>query len=88
MMILAFALSICSEADAFIAKTFRNTFSNVTILSFLTFGLMLDIKNTFMIFGNFGRKFATKLSLIINCYHILLVYLLNSMGLLYEKVKI
>lgn len=87
MMILVFALSICSEADAFIAKTFRNTLSNVTILSFLTFGFMLDIKNTFMIFGNIGRKFAIKLSLIITCYHILLGYLFNSMGLLYEKEK-
>ncbi len=61
MMALAFILSICSEADAFIASSFRSTFSRNSILAFLVFGPMLDIKNSIMLFGSFKSKFVYKL---------------------------
>lgn len=80
MMLLAFTLSVCSEADAFVAKSFTNLFKNGSLLSFLTFGPMLDIKNTIMIFGSFGRKFALKLIIIISLYHLLLGFILNLIG--------
>lgn len=80
MMLLAFILSVCSEADAFVAKSFTNLFTNGSILSFLTYGPMVDIKNTFMIFGNFGKKFAIKLITIITAYHIILGVILNLLG--------
>jgi len=61
MMSLAFVLSICSEADAFIARTFMTQFTTGSIVAFLIFGPMLDIKNTFMLFGNFKSKVVFRL---------------------------
>lgn len=53
MLILAFALSLCSEADAFIARTFVSQFTLGSVAAFLIFGPMLDIKNTLMLTGSF-----------------------------------
>lgn len=58
MMALAFILSICSEADAFVASSFRNSFSQSSIVAFLVFGAMVDIKNLLMMFGSFKPKFV------------------------------
>ncbi|MEK7153347.1 MAG: permease [Patescibacteria group bacterium] len=44
MMLLAFIVSICSNVDAFFALAFSNTFSVGSIVSFLVFGPMIDIK--------------------------------------------
>jgi uncharacterized membrane protein YraQ (UPF0718 family) len=48
MLALAFILSICSTVDAFVALGFVGTFSFGAVLSFLTFGPMLDIKSLLM----------------------------------------
>jgi len=58
MMALAFILSICSEADAFVASSFRNSFGQSSIVAFLVFGAMVDIKNLLMMFGSFKPKFV------------------------------
>ncbi|MDR7001738.1 permease [Neobacillus niacini] len=58
MMALAFILSICSEADAFVASSFRNSFAQSSIVAFLVFGAMVDIKNLLMMFGSFKPKFV------------------------------
>jgi uncharacterized membrane protein YraQ (UPF0718 family) len=60
MMILAFILSLCSEVDAFIARTFITQFSSGSILAFLIFGPMLDIKNALMLGGYFKTRFVVK----------------------------
>ena len=44
MMGLAYILSLCSEADAFIAASFQSTFSLNSLVAFLVFGAMFDIK--------------------------------------------
>lgn len=80
MMTLAYILSICSEADAFIARGFMKSFSKASVLSFLTFGPMLDLKNTLMIFASFRKKHAVKICSIIVCYHLVLGLLLNFLG--------
>ncbi|PLS17973.1 hypothetical protein CVD28_09820 [Bacillus sp. M6-12] len=56
MMGLAFVLSLCSEADAFIASSFRTTFSTGSLVAFLVFGPMVDIKNTLMMLSAFKKK--------------------------------
>jgi hypothetical protein len=61
MMVMAFVLSLCSEADAFIASTFRYQFSSSSLLAFLIFGPMIDIKNTLMLAGAFKSKFVIRL---------------------------
>ncbi|PLT31152.1 permease [Peribacillus deserti] len=58
MMVLAFILSVCSSADAFIASSFRSTFSTGSIVAFLVFGPIFDIKNLLMLMGTFKKKFV------------------------------
>ncbi len=53
---LAFVLSLCSTVDAFLALSFARTFTTGSILTFLTFGPMVDIKTTSMYMGMFRRR--------------------------------
>jgi uncharacterized protein len=64
MQALAFILSICSTADAFIALDFANTFTTGSVLGFLTFGPMVDIKSTIMFLGVFRRRVVAYLILL------------------------
>lgn len=45
MMILAAVVSICSTVDAFFALSFASTFTTGSLLAFLIFGPMIDLKN-------------------------------------------
>lgn len=65
MMGLSYVLSLCSQADAFVAASFRSSFSTGSLLAFLVFGPMLDIKNTFMLLSTFKSKFVLFLCTII-----------------------
>jgi uncharacterized protein len=56
MQMLAFVLSVCSTVDAFLSLAFVRTFTTGSILSFLIFGPMVDIKSTLMILGVFKGK--------------------------------
>ena len=56
MAALAFVLSLCSTVDAFLALSFARTFTAGSILTFLTFGPMVDIKTTSMYLGLFRRR--------------------------------
>ncbi len=58
MMGFGYVLSICSAADSFIAASFGHVFSVKALLAFLVFGLMLDMKNTFMLFAYFQKRFV------------------------------
>lgn len=64
MLALAIILSICSTVDAFVALSFVGTFSFGSILSFLVFGPMVDIKSTLMYLQVFRRKPVAYLILI------------------------
>lgn len=65
MMIFAYLISLCSEADAFIAKTFLGVFSPSAIMAFLVLGPMIDIKNTIMMIGIYKKSFIFKLLFLI-----------------------
>ncbi|AST92959.1 MULTISPECIES: permease [Sutcliffiella] len=58
MMAFAYVLSLCSEADAFVAASFGSTFSTGSLLAFLIYGPMIDLKNTVMLFAYFRVKFV------------------------------
>ncbi|MFN2746552.1 MULTISPECIES: permease [Bacillus] len=58
MMGLSFVLSLCSEVDAFIASSFSSTFSLGSLIAFLVFGAMVDIKNLLMMLGIFRKRFV------------------------------
>ncbi|MDR4958590.1 permease [Bacillus sonorensis] len=71
MMGMAYVLSLCSEADAFIGASFRSLFPESAILGFLVYGPMLDLKNTIMMISVFKPKFVICLSVLIT----LIVYI-------------
>lgn len=56
MLLLAVLLSICSTVDSFVALGFVGTFSFGSILSFLVFGPMVDIKSVMMYTQVFKRR--------------------------------
>jgi uncharacterized membrane protein YraQ (UPF0718 family) len=64
MMLLAFVLSVCSTVDAFLALAFANTFTTASILAFLVFGPMVDIKSSLMFLGVFRRRIVLYLILL------------------------
>ncbi|WP_025726736.1 permease [Heyndrickxia ginsengihumi] len=59
MMGFSYVLSVCSEADAFVASSFIHSFNTESILAFLVIGPMLDLKNTIMLFAYFRFKFVS-----------------------------
>jgi uncharacterized membrane protein YraQ (UPF0718 family) len=59
MAMLAVLLSICSEADAFVAASLSQ-FSLTSRLAFLVVGPMVDLKLISMQAGAFGRRFAMR----------------------------
>lgn len=65
MMAFAFILSICSTSDAFVAKSFFTTFSSGSLLTFLVFGPMLDMKSLLMLLTTFRARFVLVLALMI-----------------------
>jgi uncharacterized membrane protein YraQ (UPF0718 family) len=72
MMALSFILSLCSEADAFIASSFRTTFSTGALLAFLIFGPMVDIKNLMMMLSTFKKRLV--LMIVSSIFVCVLVY--------------
>lgn len=75
MMALAYFLSLCSEADAFIGASFKNLFPSTSILAFLIYGPMIDLKNTIMLLSVFKAKFVFVLFLLITSIVFTCVYL-------------
>jgi uncharacterized protein len=63
LMAFAFLLSLCSEADAFVAISFVQ-FPIGAQLSFLVFGPVLDIKLSLLYAATFGWKFVLRLALV------------------------
>jgi uncharacterized membrane protein YraQ (UPF0718 family) len=63
LMGLAYMLSLCSEADAFVGVSFT-AFTPGSQLAFLVFGPMLDMKLTLLYGATFRGRFALHLTLI------------------------
>ena len=64
LMVLAFVLSVCSTVDAFLALSFVNSFTTGSILGFLVFGPMVDVKSSLMFLGVFRRRIVGYLILL------------------------
>lgn len=64
LMVFAFLLSLCSEADAFIAATLTGSFPTAAIVAFMVTGPMLDVKNTLMLIGSFKPRFVVTLTML------------------------
>ena len=72
LMVLAFLLSLCSEADAFIGSSLISSFGLAPVLAFLVIGPMLDVKNILMmknyLKGRFIWQFIGIVSLVVVIY--------------------
>jgi len=64
MMLMAFLLNVCSEADAFLAAAFTQ-FSFAGRLGFLVFGPMLDVKLVAMYLGAFPKRMLLAVLLLV-----------------------
>ncbi|MBM9537726.1 permease [Desulfobulbus alkaliphilus] len=76
MMIMAMLLNLCSEADAFIAASFRGVLPGSAQMAFMVLGPMLDVKLLLMYFSVFRKRLIIALSL-----SVFIVVLLWMIGL-------
>ena len=56
MLGLGYLLSVCSSVDAFLALAFTTTFAPASILAFLVFGPMVDVKSTLLFLSVFRTR--------------------------------
>jgi hypothetical protein len=54
LMPIATLLSLCSEADAFVARAFATTFSLGAVLAFMTIGQIVDLRNGLLLLRTLG----------------------------------
>ena len=59
MMVLAAVVSICSTVDSFFALSFASTFTSGSLLAFLLFGPMIDLKNIGLMMTVFKGRAVT-----------------------------
>jgi uncharacterized membrane protein YraQ (UPF0718 family) len=80
MMLMSFALSLCSSSDAVIARSFANRFPAGALMGFMVFGPMMDIKNVLMLSSCFSKAFVARLAVtaFIVCFAV--VFLLSDWG--------
>lgn len=64
MLVLATVVSICSTVDAFFALSFASTFTTGSLLAFLVFGPMIDIKAIGLLLWIFKPKTVAYLMII------------------------
>jgi hypothetical protein len=72
-MILAIAMSLCSEADAFVASSLANQFPLGSIMAFMIIGQIVDLRNIML----FTKSFRLSLFLFIAILSLGLTYLLS-----------
>ena len=65
MMAIAYFSSLCSSSDAVIARSLAASLPMSSVLVFLLFGPMLDLKNTLMLISDCRGKFVLRLTLTI-----------------------
>lgn len=61
MQIFAFVISVCSTVDAVISLAYVNFFTKGSIIVFLVFGPMVDIKSTLMFLNVFKSRYVVYL---------------------------
>lgn len=77
MMAFAFFVSVCSSADAFIAASFGSSFTPGSLIAFMVFGPMIDLKNTLMLYHSFRLRFVLTLIIVTALLCVSLSYISN-----------
>lgn len=78
MMLLAFVVSICANIDAFFALAYANTFTVGSLLSFMIFGPMIDMKMLAMLKNTFTTRLLVIITLLVAIYSFLFGLLINN----------
>ncbi|RSK26180.1 permease [Bacillus sp. HMF5848] len=78
MMGLAYILSLCSEADAFIGASFNSIFPTPAVLGFLIFGPMIDFKNTLIMLSAFKARFVMWVLLLVTSVVFITIMLVQN----------
>jgi len=79
MMLFAFVISVCSAADAFIAASFVTSFSPGSLVAFMVFGPMIDLKNILMLSHSFRGRFVLCLVVVVSFSCAAVAYLINAL---------
>ncbi|QJU07101.1 permease [Candidatus Saccharibacteria bacterium oral taxon 955] len=77
MAVLAFVVSICSSVDAFFALAFRGSFTSGSLVSFLTFGPMIDVKMLSLMRTTYRRNILLQVSVLVFLMSILIGLVVN-----------
>lgn len=77
MVVFAFLLSVCANVDAFIALSYSNLFTVGSLVAFLTFGPMIDLKSLFMFKTTFTWRTVGFVALLVLLLTLLLCFGLN-----------
>ena len=77
MIALAFIISICANVDAFFALAYSNTFTVGSIVAFLVFGPMIDIKMLTMMRTTYKARLLAMITLVVTLTSILIGLVVN-----------
>src|SRR5215213_2512917 len=77
MIALAFIISICANVDAFFALAYSNTFTVGSIVAFLVFGPMIDIKMLTMMRTTYKVRLLAVITLVVTLTSILIGLVVN-----------
>lgn len=77
MMVLAFVIAVCSTVDAFFILPFASTFLPGSIVTFLVFGPIIDIKMLAMLRTTFTTKVLVQLTVVVGLLSALLGLVVN-----------
>jgi uncharacterized membrane protein YraQ (UPF0718 family) len=77
MIALAFIISICANVDAFFALAYSNTFTIGSIVAFLVFGPMIDIKMLTMMRTTYKVRLLAVITLVVTLTSILIGLVVN-----------
>lgn len=80
MMLLAWVVSICSTVDSFFALSFASVFTSGSLLAFLVFGPMIDLKNISLLLTVFKGRAILYLFLLAAQLTFLLTLIMNLYG--------
>jgi uncharacterized membrane protein YraQ (UPF0718 family) len=77
MIALAFIVSLCSNVDAFFALAYSNTFTAGSIVAFLIFGPMIDIKMLALMRTTYKAWLLAAITLVVTLMSILIGLVVN-----------
>ena len=80
MILLAVVISVCSTVDAFIALGFAQSFSNASILGFLLYGPVVDIKAISMLTTTLKPFFILRIITLVTAFVYIFILSISSLG--------